>query len=139
MWVVAGALGVAVLFAVVALLAIAARFLPPGRSRELAGFIPNCLVLLRRLRGDRRLPRRARLALGAALGYLVSPVQLLPNFIPVLGQVDDLVVVTLALRYACRRLPRHDVTAAWPGDPGQLDRLLGRSESTAPEPNATDG
>ncbi|HEY2430223.1 MAG TPA: YkvA family protein, partial [Acidimicrobiales bacterium] len=48
-----------------------------------------------------------------------------PNFIPVIGQTDDFVVVVIAVRYACRRLPREDVVAAWPGDPASLDRLLG--------------
>jgi uncharacterized membrane protein YkvA (DUF1232 family) len=130
MWMVAGALGVVVVGATFGLLAVAARLLPPGRGRELAGFLPNCIVLLRRLRADRRLPRRARFALGAAVGYVVSPVQLIPNFIPLIGQSDDLAVVTLALRYACRRLPRDEVRAAWPGNPEHLDRLLGRPISS---------
>ncbi|MHB8663038.1 MAG: YkvA family protein [Acidimicrobiales bacterium] len=130
MWIAAGALVVAGSAAVVGLLALAAHLLPPGRGKELAGFIPNCLVLLRRLRADRRLPWRARVVLGAALAYLLSPIQLIPNFIPVIGQTDDLVVVTLALRYACRRLPRDDVRAAWPGNPDHLDRLLGRARPT---------
>src|SRR5258708_35922598 len=111
------------------LLALGPRVLPPGRARELVGFIPNCLVLLRRLRADRRLPRRARFALGAALGYLVSPIQLIPTFIPVIGQFDDAAVVAIALRYACCRLPRDEVIAAWPGSPDSLDRLLGRPPS----------
>lgn len=132
MWIVGGALGVVVVAASVGLLAVASRLLPPGRGRELAGFIPNCIVLLRRLRADRRLPRRARLVLGAALAYLVSPVQLIPNFIPIIGQTDDLAVIALALRYACRRLPRAEVSAAWPGNPDHLNRLLGRDVSPAP-------
>jgi len=57
-------------------------------------------------------------------------VQLIPNFIPVIGQSDDLAVVTLALRYACRRLPRDEVRAAWPGNPDHLDRLRGRPRPT---------
>jgi len=124
-WLLAVGIGLVVTVATVALLALTARVLPAGRGRELAGFVPNCLVLLRRLRADRRLPRRARLALGAALGYLLSPVQLIPNFIPVVGQSDDLVVVTVALRYACRKVPYDEAQAAWPGDPATLDRLLG--------------
>jgi uncharacterized membrane protein YkvA (DUF1232 family) len=125
MWLTAGLIGAFVTALVVALLAVAARVLPPGRGRELVGFVPNCVVLLRRLRADRRLPLRARFALGAALVYLLSPVQLIPNFIPVIGQSDDLVVVTLALRYACRRLPDGEARAAWPGDPAMFDRLQG--------------
>jgi uncharacterized membrane protein YkvA (DUF1232 family) len=131
---VAVALGVVVLAVVTLGLAMASRLLPPGRTREVAGFLPNCIVLLRRLRRDAGLPRRARVVLGAALAYLLSPVQLIPNFIPVIGQTDDLAVVTAALRYACRRLPRERVVAAWPGDPAYLDRLLG-----APVPALTRG
>src|ERR1700738_5354141 len=73
----------------------------------------NCIVLLRRLRADAPLPRRARLALGVALGSVVSPVQLIPNIVPVIGQSDDIVVVAIALRYACRSLPRATVRMAW--------------------------
>jgi uncharacterized membrane protein YkvA (DUF1232 family) len=133
MWLTAAALGVLVVLATVVVLALLARILPPGRGRELAGFIPNCLVLLRCLRADHRLPRRARVALGAALVYVLSPVQLIPNFIPVIGQTDDVAVVTIALRYACRRLPYEEVKAAWPGDPAHLDRLLGTRHQRRPD------
>ena len=124
-WIMAMATGVVVVAVVGLTASFIARRLPPGRGREMVGFGPNCVVMLRRLRADRRLPVRARLALGAAMGYLLSPIQLIPNVIPVLGQVDDLAVVTLALRYSCRRLPRDDVLRAWPGDPSSIDRLLG--------------
>jgi uncharacterized membrane protein YkvA (DUF1232 family) len=63
--------------------------------------------------------------LGIAIGYLVSPIQLIPNFIPVIGQLDDLAVLTVAVRYACRCLPPEEVRVAWPGDPSHLDRLMG--------------
>lgn len=101
------------------------RILPPGATKEVVSFVPNCVVLLRRLRADHRLPAKSRLALSAALAYLLSPVQLIPNLIPVLGQTDDLIAVALALRYTCRRLPRGQVEAAWSGDPAYLQRLLG--------------
>jgi len=117
--------GLGVVIVVWAALALAARHLPAGPARELVGFLPNCVVLLRRLRADAALPRRARLALGGALAYVVSPVQLIPNIVPVIGQSDDIVVVAIALRYACRSLPRATVRMAWPGDPASLDRLLG--------------
>ncbi|HSS11408.1 MAG TPA: DUF1232 domain-containing protein [Acidimicrobiales bacterium] len=126
MWLIATALGIGVLVTVTLGCAVASRLLPPGRTREYVGFLPNSMVLLRRLRTDSRVSGRGRVALGAALGYLVSPIQLIPNFIPVVGQADDFLVVVLALRYSCRRLPRADVEAAWPGDPAYLDQLLGR-------------
>ena len=130
------AVGLAVLVAVTLGCAAVARLLPAGRTREMVGFLPNGIVLLRRLRGHSHLPRRGRIALGLALGYLVSPVQLIPNFIPVIGQTDDVVVLALALRYACRRLPRADVVAAWPGDPAYLDRLLGAARQDGLQPGA---
>jgi uncharacterized membrane protein YkvA (DUF1232 family) len=58
---------------------------------------------------------------------VLSPVQLIPNMVPVIGQADDIIVVAAALRYTCRRLPPADVAAAWPGDVTSLDRLLGIS------------
>ena len=125
MWLTAVGIGLLVVFAVWVGLFAAARLMPPGRTRELVAFGPNCLILLGRLRRDHRLPARSRLALGAALAYLVSPIQLIPNFIPVIGQADDVVVLMAALRYTCRHLPRSEVRDAWPGDPGHLDRLLG--------------
>ena len=69
------------------------------------------------------------MVLGAAFAYVVSPVQLLPNFVPVIGQADDVLAVTVALRYACQRLPRADVQALWPGDPADPDRLLGSTKA----------
>ncbi|HET9732239.1 MAG TPA: hypothetical protein VFP54_06140 [Acidimicrobiales bacterium] len=82
MWLIGAGLAVLVLLILAGALALAARRLPPGRGRELVGLVPNCLVLLRRLRADKALPLRARLALGGALAYLVSPVQLIPNSWP---------------------------------------------------------
>jgi uncharacterized membrane protein YkvA (DUF1232 family) len=130
--------GVLVVAALMLTLVVASRVLPPGRARELAGFLPNCVTLLRRLRRDTALPWSGRLVLGGALLYVMSPIQLIPNFIPVIGQSDDVAVVTVALRYACRRLPREHVVEAWPGDPAYLDRLLGTRPATpAGEVNPT--
>src|SRR5215469_1242126 len=111
-WLTGAALGLAVVVIVTTAMALIARACPPGRARELVGFMPNCVVLLRRLRASTGLSRRARLALAAALGYVLSPVQLIPNIIPVLGQADDMLAVALALRYACRHLPLAEVQAA---------------------------
>jgi uncharacterized membrane protein YkvA (DUF1232 family) len=71
------------------------------------------------------------MALAGAAAYLASPIQVIPNFIPVIGQTDDVIVVVAALRYACRRLPRASVEEAWPGDPAYLDRLLGTAPAEA--------
>ena len=132
MWLTVAAIGLAVAAATVAVMAVMARALPPGRSREMVGLSPNSLVLLRRLRATSGLPLRARLALGAALAYVLSPVQLIPNFIPVVGQSDDLLAVTLAVRCACRSVPYDETRAAWPGDPAVFDRLFAPRRSKTP-------
>ena len=106
-------------------LIVLARRLPPGQARDLARVIPDCVTTVRRLRADPRVPRRARLAVAAAGVYLLSPIDLIPEFLPVIGSLDDVVVVALALRYAGRRVPRAVLLEAWPGDPGLLERLLG--------------
>jgi uncharacterized membrane protein YkvA (DUF1232 family) len=54
-----------------------------------------------------------------------APIDLIPEFLPVIGPLDDVLVVALALRYAARRVPRAVLTEAWPGDPRLLERLLG--------------
>jgi len=106
-------------------LIVLARRLPAGLARELAAFLPNCATVVRRLRRDPRVPRRAKVAVVLAGLWMASPIDLIPDFVPVVGALDDAVVVALALRYAGRRVPRAVVVDAWPGDPELLDRLLG--------------
>jgi uncharacterized membrane protein YkvA (DUF1232 family) len=108
-----------------ALLALLAGRLPPGLLRDLAAFVPDCVTTVRRLRRDPRVPRRAKVAVALAGLWLLSPIDLLPEFLPVVGPLDDVLVVTLALRYAARRVPRDALEEAWPGDPWMLERLLG--------------
>ncbi|TDC84280.1 DUF1232 domain-containing protein [Micromonospora sp. KC606] len=108
-----------------AMLVLLARRLPPGVLRDLAAFIPDCLTTVRRLRADPRVPRRARVAIVLAGLWLASPIDLIPEFLPVIGPLDDIVVVALALRYAGRQVPREVLLAAWPGEPRLLLRLLG--------------
>ncbi len=114
-----------------ALLILLARRLPPGIVKDLAGFLPACLTLVRRLWRDPRVPRRAKVAVGFAGLWVLSPVDLIPEFLPVIGPLDDVVVVALALRYAARRVPPEILFAAWPGQPRLLERLIGTS---APPP-----
>jgi uncharacterized membrane protein YkvA (DUF1232 family) len=108
-----------------ALLVVLARRLPPGPLRELTRFVPDCVTAIRRLRGDPRVPRRAKVAVVLAGLWVASPIDLLPEFLPVIGPLDDVVVVALALRYAARQVPRPVLLDAWPGDPRLLERLLG--------------
>lgn len=106
-------------------LAVAARTLPPGLLRDLAAFLPACVTLVRRLRTDPRVPRRVKVAVAFAGLWVLSSVDLVPEFLPVIGPLDDLVVVALALRYAARRIPREAVLDAWPGEPRLLRHVLG--------------
>jgi uncharacterized membrane protein YkvA (DUF1232 family) len=85
--------------------------------RQLARFVPDCLVLFRRLLGDPRVARRHKLLLAALAGYLALPFDLIPDFIPVLGQLDDAVVVALGLRAVLRSAGPAVVAELWPGTP----------------------
>jgi uncharacterized membrane protein YkvA (DUF1232 family) len=102
-----------------------ARRLPPGLLRDAAEFLPACVTTARRLRGSDAVPRRAKVALLIAILWVLSPIDLLPEFLPVIGPLDDVVAVVLLLRYAARAIPREDLLAAWPGEPRLLERLLG--------------
>lgn len=120
---------VAVLATSWAVLILLARRLPPGLLKDLAGFLPACVTTVRRLRRDPRVPRRAKAAVAFAGLWVLSPIDLIPEFLPVIGPLDDVVVVALALRYAARRVPRAALEEAWAGDPRLLDRLLGAARS----------
>jgi uncharacterized membrane protein YkvA (DUF1232 family) len=124
-WLRAVLVAVALMMATWALLVILARRLPPGLLRDLASFVPDCVTIIRRLRGDPRVPRRAKVVVALAGLWLLSPIDLLPEFLPVIGPLDDVLVVALALRYAARQVPREVLVAAWPGEPRLLERLLG--------------
>ena len=130
-WLVGIAIGVGLMVASWALLVLLARRLPPGPLRELARFIPDCVTAVRRLRRDPRVPRRAKVAVVLAGLWLASPIDLLPEFLPVIGPLDDVVVVALALRYAARQVPRQVLLEAWPGDTRLLERLLGPERTPA--------
>jgi hypothetical protein len=81
-----------------ALLVLLARRLPPGLLRDLASFVPDCVTTIRRLRRDPRVPRRAKVVVALAGLWLLSPIDLLPEFLPVIGPLDDALVVALAVR-----------------------------------------
>ena len=134
-WLLWVAVAAAVVVASWGLLVLAARRLPPGVLRDLAGFLPACATTARRLRRDPRVPRKAKLVVAFAGLWVLSPIDLIPEFLPVIGPLDDIVVVALALRYAARQVPRDVLFEAWPADPQLLERLLGdrrRRRSPAP-------
>ena len=126
-WLRAVLVALAVMVATWALLVLLVRRLPPGLLRDLASFMPDCVTTVRRLRRDPRVPRRAKVVVALAGLWLLSPIDLLPEFLPVIGPLDDVVMVALALRYAARQVPREVLVAAWPGEPRLLERLLGGS------------
>lgn len=98
-----------------------------GRRRQalaLARFVPDCALLFRRLGSDPRVPRRQRLLLLALMAYLASPLDVVPDFIPVAGQLDDAVLVALALRRLLKGSGRDLVREHWPGPPECLAVVL---------------
>jgi uncharacterized membrane protein YkvA (DUF1232 family) len=123
----------AVMVGLWALLVILAARLPPGLLKDLAGFLPACVTLVRRLRADPRVPWQAKVAVVLAGLWVLSPIDLLPEFLPVIGPLDDVVVVALALRYAARRVPREVLLEAWPGEPRLLQRLIGTAATQPAE------
>ncbi len=124
-WLTAIVIAVSVIAASWLVLIVLARRLPPGLARDLARFLPDCVTTARRLRRDPRVPRRAKIAVAFAAVWVLSPIDLIPEFLPVIGPLDDVVVVALVLRYAARSVPREVLLEAWPGDPRLLERLLG--------------
>jgi uncharacterized membrane protein YkvA (DUF1232 family) len=92
-------------------------------ARGLAGFIPDCLMLVRGLLGDSRVPRRQKVLLVALLGYLALPFDLVPDFIPVAGQLDDVLIVGWVLRRVVRGVDTGVVREHWRG-PEQSLRLI---------------
>lgn len=105
-------------------LVVLARRLPPGAAKDLATVLPACATTARRLRRDDRVPRRAKVAVALAGLWVLSPIDLIPEFLPIIGPLDDVVVVALALRYAARRIPRAVLFEAWPAEPRILERLV---------------
>jgi uncharacterized membrane protein YkvA (DUF1232 family) len=92
-------------------------------ARAVAGFVPDCVVLFARLLRDRRLARRHKLLVAAVIPYLALPFDLIPDFIPVAGQLDDAILVAFVLRRVVRREPRL-VEEHWPGPPTSLAALF---------------
>ena len=93
-------------------------------ARALAGFIPDCLVLVSRLARDPRISKPRRAALFIALGYLALPIDLVPDFLPGIGQLDDAVVLGLALRLVVHAGGTGIVHEAWPGPEASLTLVL---------------
>ncbi len=91
--------------------------------RELLRLLPDVLRLVRRLAADGTLPRGVRLRLWLLLAYLALPIDLVPDFIPVLGHADDAIVVSLVLRSVVRRAGPEALARHWPGTADGLTAL----------------
>jgi uncharacterized membrane protein YkvA (DUF1232 family) len=89
---------------------------PRDTLREIALFLPNFVILLKRLLTDPRVPRKSKLILGGTVLYLVSPIDVVPDFVPGLGQLDDIVVALLALHSILNRVDDEVVVEHWPGN-----------------------
>jgi uncharacterized membrane protein YkvA (DUF1232 family) len=101
--------------------------------------VPDVIRLIRRLAGDPVVPRATRWWLVALLGYLVLPIDLVPDFIPVLGFADDAIVTLLVLRFAIRHAGAAAIERHWPGTADGLAsvlRLAGRQNGTPPDDDA---
>ena len=132
--IVALAIAVAVwLAAIVALYA----FGKPRAAHELVALLPNLLRLFRGLIKDPRVPRRAKVLLAFGALWLASPIDLLPEFLPVIGPLDDAIVAAVVLRYLVKHSGRQVILDHWEGQPETIDavlRLFGRAASPPPSP-----
>jgi uncharacterized membrane protein YkvA (DUF1232 family) len=88
-----------------------------ARLADLIRIVPDVLRLARSLIGDRSVPLGVRAALVGMVAWVVNPIDLIPEFIPVLGPLDDVVVAVLVLRYVRRRLGDDQLSRRWPGTP----------------------
>jgi uncharacterized membrane protein YkvA (DUF1232 family) len=90
---------------------------------ELLRLVPDTLRLIRTLIGDRTVPMDVRIVLVGLLVWLLSPIDLIPEFVPVLGPIDDVVVAIAAMRYARRRIGIEGLRARWAGTEAGFDTL----------------
>jgi uncharacterized membrane protein YkvA (DUF1232 family) len=107
--------------AVIVLIALGRR----TQAQELTRLIPNLLWLFRGLLRDPRVPRSAKLWLGIAIVWIASPIDLVPEFVPVAGPLDDAIVAALVLRHLLRRTPMAVLSEHWRGNPDILATIVG--------------
>jgi uncharacterized membrane protein YkvA (DUF1232 family) len=115
------AVAVGIWLAAVAALVVFGRV---GAARELLGLVPNLLLLFKDLVRDDRVPRSAKVWLGVAAVWLASPIDLIPEFVPVLGPLDDAIVAAAVLRHLVRKAGSEVVYEHWRGEPATIARVL---------------
>ena len=106
--------------------AIVVLFLAGRRlaARELAVLLPNLVRMCRNLLRDPRVPVGSKVLLGVAVAWFVSPIDLVPEFVPLLGPLDDALLAALVVRHLVKRAGREVVTDSWPGETATLDRMF---------------
>jgi uncharacterized membrane protein YkvA (DUF1232 family) len=102
------------------------RLLPEGAIKSAISLLPSMLTLFHRLIRSKSVPRRARLILLLGFLYAVSPITIIPDFVPVVGKLDNFLALVLALRWSSRMIPSQVLVEAWPGKPSQLTLLVGK-------------
>lgn len=93
-------------------------------ARAISGFIPDCVVFFTNLMRDKQIPGKYKLVLVLLIGYLAFPIDLVPDFIPVAGQLDDAIIVALVLRFVLRGTTPQLAAKHWPGPESSLNVLL---------------
>jgi uncharacterized membrane protein YkvA (DUF1232 family) len=93
-------------------------------ARAWAGFIPDRIILFKRLVSDPKVPRSSKLWLSGLILYLAMPFDLVPDFIPIAGQLDDAIIVALVLRQVLRKAGEDPIRQHWPGPQSSLDTLM---------------
>jgi uncharacterized membrane protein YkvA (DUF1232 family) len=118
--------GLLMLFVALYIVGVAALIAAGRRedARALAGFIPDCAVLVSRLARDRRISRLRRAVLLGVVGYLALPIDLVPDFLSGVGQLDDAVLLGLALRLVAHGGGTKLIREAWPGPQASLTLVL---------------
>jgi uncharacterized membrane protein YkvA (DUF1232 family) len=122
-----GWVGVAVGIALAIYIAFVLALLMLGRkadARAWAGLAPDCVILSARLVRDPRVLRRHKLLLAALVAYLAMPFDLIPDFIPVVGALDDAIIVAIVLRMLLRSAGPDLVREHWSGPQRSLDLML---------------
>ncbi len=114
----------ALLLSYASFVAILAAIGHKAQARAFARFVPDCAVLFGRLLKDPGVPRSRKLLLLALIGYLAMPVDLIPDFIPVAGQLDDAILVALVLRTVLRGASADLIRQHWPGPEDSLRSVL---------------
>jgi uncharacterized membrane protein YkvA (DUF1232 family) len=120
-------IGVAAGVALAMYVGLVLTLLVVGRGTDVrvwAGFVPDCATLFARLARDGRVPRRHKLLLVALVAYLSLPFDLIPDFIPIVGALDDAIIVAIVLRSLFRGAGPERVREQWPGPPQSLDWML---------------